>query len=519
MYPNLRIIIITDSHITEGRIFNKAMFDRAVDKINSLKADYVIHLGDITHEGTLADYEYAVEVLKPLEKHEFYKIPGNHDSKNVGDLLYREFFGKRTFEIEDKNTYLVGLDSSVPDENGGRIGRRAINWLDKKLSQLHDSYFKIVCFHHHQMPIPYTGRERSTIDDSGDMLKVLLNNDVHLVLNGHRHISNIYRVTDGIGQMVVVNVGTVSCNKTRYRDLQTFAIIDIDETDVTVKNYQLRSGEEKVNSRTWREPHREFDPKVERLSRIIHISDSHFTHALEFQEDVYNKAVSVINDMEADLVVHTGDVTYNAFYSEFMLALKNLKQIEHPLLVVPGPRDCFANGWDIFPETIGKEINQSFSMESTWENPDLEVIGVNTCLLEDEVGLFGRRRLHDILDIITQRKKEKIIALAFHHHLIPCPRTRHTAGLQDNGDVLDALAKSGVDLILTGHKHIGFAVQVEDAIIVNCGTIASQKVLTLKMNTFNIIDVYKNGYVKIDEYSIQRDKKETIGSFFITILE
>ena len=98
-------------------------------------------------------------------------------------------------EINPDILYILGIDSSFPDQDAGRIGKRSIERIGEKLKQKIDK-IKILCFYHHLLPIPLTGRERSTIIDGGDMLEMILDSDVDIVINGHRHISNIFSFTN-----------------------------------------------------------------------------------------------------------------------------------------------------------------------------------------------------------------------------------------------------------------------------------------------------------------------------------
>jgi 3',5'-cyclic AMP phosphodiesterase CpdA len=222
--------------------------------------------------------------------------------------------------------------------------------------------------------------------------------------------------------------------------------------------------------------------------------------------------VELINKSGADVVVHTGDITNDAYRSSYRIAAEKLAKIKLPKVIVPGHRDCYAIGWDLFPEMIGP-------MDPVWESPYLKVIGINTSLLEEEIGQIGRLKLQTVLDEIYRMKVQKVVAVAFHHHLVPAPNTKHVASLADAGNVLSALGKSGVDLVMTGHKHITWAVQVEDAVISNCGSLSSSKVLSLAGNVFNIIDVYENGYIQIDEVSIDEGMRRTTGRFMVPVLK
>ena len=116
----MRIVIISDTHITptEG-IFNQKAFGKGIEIVNKIKdVSLFLHLGDITQSGTLMDYEYALdkmEQFKPISKAPLQYLIGNHDSLNVGYLLFEEFIGERHFEYEDANIYLIGIDSTKPD--------------------------------------------------------------------------------------------------------------------------------------------------------------------------------------------------------------------------------------------------------------------------------------------------------------------------------------------------------------------------------------------------------------------
>ena len=73
-----------------------------------------------------------------------------------------------------------------------------VKWLSNKIPS---DKFTIVTFHHHLLPIPQTGRERNILLDSGDTLKLLVGHKVNLVLNGHKHVSNSWKVEN----MVILN--------------------------------------------------------------------------------------------------------------------------------------------------------------------------------------------------------------------------------------------------------------------------------------------------------------------------
>lgn len=56
-----RLVIISDTHISRsGGPFNLHTFNLGVEQINKIEdVDLFLHLGDITQNGTLLEYEYT----------------------------------------------------------------------------------------------------------------------------------------------------------------------------------------------------------------------------------------------------------------------------------------------------------------------------------------------------------------------------------------------------------------------------------------------------------------------------
>ena len=65
----------------------------------------------------------------------------------------------------------MGVDSSEPDLNEGMVGRSTTRGSASSSPPPAD--LKVFVLHHHLIPIPGTGRERSTVMDAGDLLEVL----------------------------------------------------------------------------------------------------------------------------------------------------------------------------------------------------------------------------------------------------------------------------------------------------------------------------------------------------------
>lgn len=232
----MKIVHVSDTHITPYGRFREKCFNEMVKKINGIEPDLVIHSGDITQDGLLDEYELAREKLKQIEA-DLVIIPGNHDARNVGYKLYPDFFGKKHRVKKIKNVKIVALDTTVPDIEGGRLGRTGQDYLRKSVENL-PGLINVVAIHHHLIPVPDAGRSRNLIDDAGDVLKLVSENYVDLVLMGHRHVPYITRLENTI----MLNAGTLSSVKTRGYHGHSFNLINFYDKSVEIEVVKLLEG-------------------------------------------------------------------------------------------------------------------------------------------------------------------------------------------------------------------------------------------------------------------------------------
>ncbi len=222
----MRIAHISDIHCNYGNDFNEKVFEKAVKILNNLDSDLVFISGDLTTEGLVSEYELAKKKLEDISAKKII-VPGNHDERNLGWKLFPEFFGDTDFiHTFDDNT-IVGLASSEPDRDDGRLGRGRHKRIQEGIKK---DKMTVIGFHHHVVPVPNSGRETNIIEDAGETLDIILKNEVPLVLMGHRHVPWAVK----IHKTLLVNAGTFSCNRTRAHFGNTFNIVDIDDDDIEV---------------------------------------------------------------------------------------------------------------------------------------------------------------------------------------------------------------------------------------------------------------------------------------------
>jgi len=229
--------------------FDPGLLENAVNEITALHPDLVVVGGDLTTEGYAGEFRTAQRFLEPLFERGLtvLVIPGNHDSKNVGYLHFRDTFG--VGDVAEKGDralplvmpgrngadplrlQVVAIDSSKPDLAEGEVGRERYGWIRDQFAAPAD--FRIFVLHHHLVPVPGTGRERNTVWDAGDVLALLADLQVDLVLSGHKHVPHVWL----LDHVLIVNSGTVSSHRLRGYTRPSYNVLEIspDAVRITLK--------------------------------------------------------------------------------------------------------------------------------------------------------------------------------------------------------------------------------------------------------------------------------------------
>jgi predicted phosphodiesterase len=210
----MRFIVIADSHIrfpdddVKTYPSNASMLDRnrrVVDMVNSLDAEFVVHLGDIVHPlpvepGHVPAVELAGEVFAGLRAPIHY-VPGNHDIGDKPDAMvavppvadenygiFEEHWGPPflSFDIGDCHFALV----DTPVLNSGLARERAqAEWLENDLR--HAAGKRIFMFTHYP-PFVRDVAEDEHYDNLGEpargwLLDLIRDYKVEAVFSGHVH--------------------------------------------------------------------------------------------------------------------------------------------------------------------------------------------------------------------------------------------------------------------------------------------------------------------------------------------
>ncbi|HZP89784.1 MAG TPA: metallophosphoesterase [Actinomycetota bacterium] len=259
-------MVVTIAHISDPHVgspyFVPNLMNRVIVELNELAPDVVICSGDLTNEGYRQEYKnwvaYADRVRAPM-----HTVPGNHDARNVGYLHFEELIGPRHWAIDVGDVRIVGADSSEPDLNEGQIGRERYAWIREQFAV--SAALKVFVLHHHLIPVPGTGRERSTVADAGDLLEELISAGVNIVLSGHKHVPYVWRLEN----LYVANAGTVSSLRLRGYTRPCYNVLEFDGDAVKITRRFPFGGESVIahfSISTGEQHYRTFEPPVQQAA-------------------------------------------------------------------------------------------------------------------------------------------------------------------------------------------------------------------------------------------------------------
>lgn len=479
----MRILHISDTHVGTRAHFNESALRKVVNEIVEGNFDVVIHTGDLTQNGSEEEYKRIKKYLSRVSTPVIF-VPGNHDARVGGLELFEEYIGPLNGITEIGDAVIIHVNSAVEDANEGRVGMVKFNMIRDALSRYSEKKIKILAMHHHIIPVPQSGREKNILENAGDILDLILRNDVDLVLSGHRHYPNIYQIED----TVFINAGTTSGTKVRWGDVNSRNLIEIDDTGYKITTRRIGGNDEVT--RFPRKHRRLYSYFGKRIFRVVHMSNTFISESDVFLERQFRNAIAKIRELSPDLIIHCGGIVWEGTPVCYERARELFSDLDIPILFSPAGRDINYLGYHLFELYFGP-------YEQAYSNGDFLFLGVYSAQYDSLAGMVGsveRRTLQERLNAAH----ETIKAVFLHHNVLPIPHAREKGLLEDAGDVLHTLVNSDVDLVLTGTSSHAHAVRVNDTIIVNANSMSGQYQRSLFGNSFNLIDFHE-GAIAISE--------------------
>jgi 3',5'-cyclic-AMP phosphodiesterase len=240
---------------------------------------------------------------------------------------------------------------------------------------------------------------------------------------------------------------------------------------------------------------------------IAQLSDVHVGGA-RYRQDLLRTAIKEVNAAEPDLVVVAGDLTDDGYPDQYPIAARELDELSCPQVVlVPGNHDARNVGYLRYEDTFGARDSR---MRMSVGGDDVALVAVDSSKPDLDEGEIGREHYAWIEEGFAADAELRIFVC--HHHLVPVPGTgRERNQVLDAGDVLSLLRQCGVDVVLSGHRHVPYVWPIAGMLLVHSGTVSTLRTRGFPHPAYNLIRVGA-GRISV-ELSIPGGEGLSLGSY------
>ena len=186
--------IRADDLLCHGIADSMSNLKAAVNQLNRLKPspDVVLLTGDLTDDGSEAEYRKLRACLDQL-RIPFFIIPGNHDDssnfrKVFADHRYLPEIGSSLhYVVEEFPLRLIGLDTTVAAEIGGRMCEARRKWLSERLRE-QPQWPTLIFMHHPPLKTGIFGLDQSPFSGATELEALIAGHpQVEMIVCGHVH--------------------------------------------------------------------------------------------------------------------------------------------------------------------------------------------------------------------------------------------------------------------------------------------------------------------------------------------
>jgi 3',5'-cyclic AMP phosphodiesterase CpdA len=173
------------------------IFSAAVAKLQLLRPDFVLSVGDFIHgygqgSGPLTDEAVVREKRRDFDEMleglsmPFYRVSGNHDLNNeLSASIWKELYGPSYYAFEYKNTLFMCLNSQDGKNYKAGMGLQQIAWAKETLQKYGDARWVFVFFH---QPLWLEDDKRLAQANGGDQAPTLTGfNEIEQLLSGRNY--------------------------------------------------------------------------------------------------------------------------------------------------------------------------------------------------------------------------------------------------------------------------------------------------------------------------------------------
>ena len=187
--------------------------------------------------------------------------------------------------------------------------------------------------------------------------------------------------------------------------------------------------------------------------RILHISDIHLGRGAT--SEPLTALRELIPGLDPEILIVTGDLTHRGRRAELEQAREMLESLGLPLLAVPGNHDIPYALPTRFTRTQEEWERVFGTTEPVYASDRLAIVGLNSVRpWRQQGGALELAQLDRLAPKLADAQAGALRIAALHHHLAAPPwRAAHKRPVRRRDLVLQRLASSGVELVLSGHVH------------------------------------------------------------------
>jgi 3',5'-cyclic AMP phosphodiesterase CpdA len=208
--------------------------------------------------------------------------------------------------------------------------------------------------------------------------------------------------------------------------------------------------------------------------RLAHISDLHFGH---HDPAVAASLAADLATQAPDLVVASGDFTQRGTADEYAAARAFLDSVAAPVFAVPGNHDLgrepirrFLDPYGLYRRYIAPQIEPT--LELARPEASVALAGLNTTRRafvdrDWSNGSVSRRQLAGLERAFAGASPQAVRIVVAHHPLMQplLPTLNRTRAAHRSAPALEAFARAGVRLVLSGQFHLSFVRRYEPGAI------------------------------------------------------
>jgi 3',5'-cyclic AMP phosphodiesterase CpdA len=228
-----------------------------------------------------------------------------------------------------------------------------------------------------------------------------------------------------------------------------------------------------------------------RMGVVLHISDTHFGTE---QPPVVEALVALSAQQRPDVVVLSGDITQRARPAQFRAAKAFVDRLGAPVIAVPGNHDiALFDLWARFIRPYAR-YSKAFgtNLEPVYVSPDLLVIGVNTTRAwRHKHGEVSTAQIDRVASLLNTASPQQLRLVVVHQPAEVTKAEDRPNLLRGRHDALKVWSAAGADLVLGGHIHLPYLLEMEGLArrlwVLQAGTAVSSRIRPEVPNSVNIL--------------------------------